>query len=102
MNKLIIPGKVYTATIEYWSRGQRRDGSQWSTKRCQEVLCGLGFDSQPAYSGQPHNALIQKVTLQGVRDKILRDRTIITKRLRAMAGGKIPLVFKLDPGGIHE
>ncbi len=92
---------TYVAVIEYWSRGQRRNGDQWSTRRCQEVLREMGFDSQPCYDGRPKNALIQKVVLQGTREEVLRDRKLITNRLRMLAGGKIPLVFKLvtKPGG---
>lgn len=85
----------YTATIEYWSRGQIRGGYQWSTKRCQAVLKELGYTSVAAYQGQPANSLIQKVVFEGTREQVLHHRRVITDRLRIMSGNRMALVFKV-------
>ncbi len=84
----------YTATIEYWSRGQIRGGMSWSTKRCQAVLKDLGYTSVAAYEGRPANSLIQKVVFEGTRAQVLRHRRVITDRLRIMSGNRMSLVFK--------
>ena len=80
---------TYKANIEYWSRG----GMSWSTKRCQEVLKELGYDSIPAYPGRPANSLIQKVMFEGTREQVLHHRKKITDRLRIESGGRMALVF---------
>ncbi len=89
---------IYRATITFISRGQRRGGINWSTKRVQQSLGSLGYKCEPAINGQPHNALLQKVDLKGTRDKIIHDRKEISSQLRIMSGGRIGIKFKLHEG----
>ena len=88
--------KVYTATIQFLSRGQCRGGIYWSTKRCREVLKAMGYDMSPGLKGQPVDALIQEVTFTGTREEILEHRKKITGRLQGISSRRIGIKFEMS------
>ena len=87
----------YTASIQYWSRGQLRGGISWSTKKCHEALTNLGYSPHPL---NEHGTLIQVVEFQGTREEVLHHRRTITKRLKTLSSNKMAMRFDhtLQPG----
>ncbi len=86
---------IYQATLSFISRGQLRGGISWSTKRVKAALSKMGFTCEPYYLPNKPNALVQKVELVGTREEVIRDRQLITTRLRNMSSGKMEMAFKL-------
>jgi len=84
----------HSVVIEIISRGNNRKGS-WSTKRVRKAIQDLGYSVNGINPSKPDNQLIQVVVIKGSRGMIDKARTDIARKLKGLAGCRVPTKFTL-------